>query len=183
MLDDRACKDLVVEHCRRVNARDVTGLLRLYSPGVRFEDPVGSGIRRGHAELRQHAMGAIHCGVHEYAHDPVGALNGKQAAVPVTAHLDFRTTAPLLSSQGFMDWDGKPAGPGKRLQIHYVMVIEVDGSGLIAVMRAYWGRTDVTVVDERDVLTMPARPTTRSTAGGPTSGPSEPCRERPAPRV
>lgn len=161
MLDDQARKEIAVEHCRRVNARDVAGLLRLYSPAVRFEDPVGSGVRTGHAELRQHALGAMHCGVHEYAHTPVGVLNGTQAALPVTAHLDFQTTAPLLSSQGFMNWDGKPAGPGKRLQIHYVMMIEVDGAGLIGLMRAYWGRTDVTVVDEQNVLTMPVRPAAR----------------------
>ena len=160
MPDDQLCKELAVEHCRKVNARDVAGLLRLYSPGVRFEDPVGSVARIGHAELRQHALGAIHCGVHEYAHTPIGVLNGTQAALPVTAHLDFETTAPLLSSQGFMDWDGRPAGLGKRLQIHYIMVIEVDGSGLITTMRAYWGRTDVTVVDEQDVLIMAPRPIT-----------------------
>ncbi|QFG20257.1 nuclear transport factor 2 family protein [Actinomadura sp. WMMB 499] len=156
MSRDQSCKELAVEHCRRINARDIAGLLSLYAPTVRFEDPIGSGVRTGHAELRRHALGALHCDVHEYAHDPVGVLDGTRAALPVTAHLDFGTAAPLLSSQGFMDWDGTPAGPGRRLQIHYVMVIETDATGLVRAMRAYWGRTDVTVVDEHDVLTMPA---------------------------
>jgi hypothetical protein len=43
-----------VEHCRRLDAGDVNGLLDLYADEVSFEDPVGSTRRRCRDTLRTH---------------------------------------------------------------------------------------------------------------------------------
>jgi steroid delta-isomerase len=147
--DDETIKRLALEHCWRINARDIPGLLRLYAPGVLFEDPVGSGERSGQAELRAHATGAIAAGVQEFPGRPVAAADGRHGAVPVTGVLPYLPGSPLLASLGVRDRPANPAG--KVLRVEYVMVIGVGPSGLIEEMRSYWGVSDVTIVD-RDAV-------------------------------
>jgi steroid delta-isomerase len=144
--DDETIKRLALEHCWRVNARDVPGLLRIYSPDVIFEDPVGSGERTGHAALRVHATGAIAAGVQEYPGRPVVAADGRHGAVPVTGVLPCVPGSALLANLAVTN-----APAGKVLKVEYVMVIGVGESGLIEEMRSYWGQSDVTIVD-RDAV-------------------------------
>lgn len=145
MPDEATIKNLALEHCWRVNARDVAGLLRLYSPDVQFEDPVGSGVRVGHDALRAHATGAVAAGVREIPGTPSAAQDGRQAALPVTGFLPYRPGSPLLASLGVT---GSPADPaGTVLRIDYVMVIGVGTDGLIEQMRSYWGPSSVRLVD------------------------------------
>jgi steroid delta-isomerase len=149
-VDERMRKELAVEHCRRINARDADGVARLYAEDVCFEDPVGTGVRSGREALRGHAAGAILNGVHEFAHDPVAALDDAHAAVVVTATMNYARGAPILSALGYMDWDGSTEAPGKVIQIRYVMQIRVNRRGLIDDMKAFWGRSDVSIIDKRD---------------------------------
>lgn len=145
MPDEATCKALALEHCWRVNAGDVEGLLKLYAPAVRFEDPVGSGERIGHGALRSHAGGAIAAGVYEAPGEPVAAPDGRHAAVPVTATMNFLPNGPLMVRFGLLDAPADPATA--RMEFSYVMVIAVGAGGLIEDMRAYWGRDDVRFVD------------------------------------
>jgi steroid Delta-isomerase len=139
-------KALAVEHCERINAGDVEGLLKLYSPRVRFEDPVGSWKRNGLEALRAHASIAVGNGVHEATGLVVAAQDGRHAAVEVRATMDYLPSGPLLARHGFMKTD-PPADPAAtKVAIEYVMVIGVGPDGLIDEMRAYWGATDVTLV-------------------------------------
>ena len=145
MSDEAAVKKLALEHCWRINDRDIEGLLELYSPSVHFEDPVGSGPRRGHAELRAHAAQAIAGGVTEIPGTPIGAMDARHAALPVTGVLPYVPGSPLLAALGL---SGVPADPaGKVLIVNYVMVIAVGDSGRIELMRSYWGTSDVHVAD------------------------------------
>ncbi|MEU9735430.1 nuclear transport factor 2 family protein [Streptomyces sp. NPDC048002] len=145
MSDEVTRKALAVAHCERVNAGDVEGLLALYSPGVRFEDPVGSGERLGHGALRSHIAGAVAAGVHDAYGEPVAAPDGRHAAVPVTSTMDFLPNGPLMVRHGLLE---RPEDPEKaRLEFTCMLVIEVGASGLIEDMRAYWGRSDVRFVD------------------------------------
>jgi steroid delta-isomerase len=143
--DEAAVKKLALEHCWRINDRDIPGLLKLYAPTINFEDPVGSGMRAGHAELRAHAAAAIASGVTEIPGTAVGTMDGAQAALPVTGLLPYVPGSPLLAA---LRLSGAPADPaGKVLRVDYVMVIKVGTSGLIEQMRSYWGASDVRVVD------------------------------------
>jgi steroid delta-isomerase len=148
--DETAVKKLALEHCWRINDRDIAGLLELYAPSVQFEDPVGSGPRRGHAELRAHAAQAIAAGVREIPGTAVGTMDARQAALPVTGLLPYVPGSPLLAALGLSDAPADPAG--KVLAVDYVMVIAVGDSGLIEQMRSYWGTSDVRVADRSSVL-------------------------------
>ncbi len=149
MPDEATIKNLALEHCWRINARDAAGLLKLYAPNIHFEDPVGSGARDGHDALRAHATQAIAAGVREIPGTPVAAQDGRHAAVPVTGVLPYDPRSPLPARLGF---SGPPVDPaGKVLKVDYVMVIGVGASGLIEEMRSYWGTSDVTIVDRASV--------------------------------
>ncbi|QKW05104.1 nuclear transport factor 2 family protein [Streptomyces sp. NA04227] len=145
MLEEAALKELILEHTRRVNAKDVEGLLALYSPKVRFEDPVGAGAQQGHAALRAHATGAVTSNAVELAGTPVAAQDGAHAAVPVVATMDYLPLGPVLTRHGVLP---APADPtGQRMQFNFLMVIRAGADGLIEEMRAYWGASDVALVD------------------------------------
>jgi len=147
--DETAIKQLALEHCWRINDRDIAGLLALYDPGVEFEDPVGSGPRRGHAELRAHAAQAIAAGVREIPGTAVGTMDARQAALPVTGLLPYVPGRPLLAALGL---SGAPADrAGQVLVVDYVMVVAMGDNGLIEQMRSYWGTTDVRLADRSSV--------------------------------
>ncbi|AJE80639.1 nuclear transport factor 2 family protein [Streptomyces physcomitrii] len=145
MLDEAALKELILEHTRRVNAGDVEGLLKLYSPEVRFEDPVGAGAQQGHEALRAHATGAVTSNAVEIAGRPVAAQDGLHAAVPVTATMDYLPLGPVLTRYGVLPTPADPTG--QRMQFQFLMVIRAGADGLIEDMRAYWGTSDVALVD------------------------------------
>ncbi|MCX5381010.1 nuclear transport factor 2 family protein [Streptomyces sp. NBC_00091] len=145
MLDEAALKDLILEHTRRVNAGDVEGLLKLYSPDVRFEDPVGAGVQQGHAALRAHATGAVASNAVEVPGPPVAAQDGRHAAVPVAATMDYLPLGPILTQHGVLP---VPADPSRqRMLFRFLMVIRAGDDGLIEDMKAYWGASDVSLAD------------------------------------
>jgi steroid delta-isomerase len=145
--DEEHRKELAREHCLRINDGDVDGLLKLYSPRIRFEDPVGSWTRTGLEALRAHATMAVGSNVHEAAGLTVAGQDGRHAAVTVSATMDYLPSGPLLARHHLMTLP-TPADPDRaRIGIEYVMVIGVDGDGLIEEMRAYWGATDVSLLE------------------------------------
>lgn len=145
MPDEATCKNLALEHCLRINDGDVEGLLKLYTPAVRFEDPVGTGTRVGHGALRSHIAGAVAAGVHDAAGEPVAAPDGSTAAVPVTSTMAFLPNGPLMVRYGILDAPAEPATA--RMEFSCMLVIRVTGGGLIEDMRTYWGRSDVRFVN------------------------------------
>ncbi|MGV9455996.1 nuclear transport factor 2 family protein [Streptomyces sp. NPDC003635] len=145
MPDEATRKALAVAHCERINAGDVEGLLALYSPAVRFEDPVGAGPRVGHGALRSHIAGAVAAGVHDAYGEPVAAPDGRHAAVPVISTMNFLPNGPLLVRRGILD---APREPEKaRLEFTCMLVVEVGADGLIEEMRAFWGSSDVRLLN------------------------------------
>jgi steroid delta-isomerase len=147
-------KRLAIAHCERVNAGDLDGLLALYSPDVRFEDPMGSGEQVGHDALRRHAGMAVEAGVVEEMGPVVAAQDGVHAAISVTASLSYLPNGPALAATGVLC---PPADEGAaRLRVRYLMVIGVGDDGRIATMRAYWGPGDITVVTGAAEVTGPA---------------------------
>ncbi|MGW0948940.1 nuclear transport factor 2 family protein [Streptomyces sp. NPDC002623] len=143
MPDEKLCKHLVVEHCRRVNAGDLEGLLALYSPQVTFEDPVGTGSQTGIEALRAHAGAAIECRAFEDFGVPVAAQDGASAAVPVVTTMNYLPWGPNLVRLGFIPAPPEDNGPGTRIRFDYVMAVKVSAAGLITEMQGYWGRSDV----------------------------------------
>ncbi len=139
---------MALEHCRRVNAGELEELLKLYAPAVRFEDPVGSGERIGHGALRSHVRNAMACRVHELPSEPVGSPTGRYAAVEVSSTMNYLPNGPLIARTGVFDPPGDPETA--RIRIDCIMVIRVGEDGLIDDMRAYWGPSDVLVLEGPD---------------------------------
>jgi steroid delta-isomerase len=108
--DEEHRKELARAHCLRINEGDVDGLLKLYSPRIRFEDPVGSWIRTGLEALRAHATMAVGSHVQETAGITVAAQDGRHAAVTVSATTDYLPAGPLLARHNLMTLP-TPAGP------------------------------------------------------------------------
>ncbi|GAA4473743.1 nuclear transport factor 2 family protein [Phytohabitans houttuyneae] len=145
MIDEYARKKLALEHSRLLSAGDLDGLMRLYGDDVTFEDPVGAGTRTGREALRAHLAEAVAAGVRETAGEPVAGQDGRHALVPVTAVMDYAPRGPGYARRG---WLAPPEEPDRqRLRCEYMLMIQTGPGGLIRSMRAYWGRSDITVLD------------------------------------
>lgn len=128
MPDEAERKKVALAYCHRLNAGDVEGALALFSPEIRYEDPVGSGTLTGLTALREHLARAVASHVHETPGVPVASLDDEHVLLPATAELD---DARL------------PAG--SRLTVAFIALLRVGADGLIREMRLFWGRTDTGV--------------------------------------
>jgi steroid delta-isomerase len=137
--------ELALEHSRLVNAGDVGALVALYADGAGFEDPVGSGRQTGRDALRAHFEKTIAANTKEVTGKPVAGQDGLHALVPITAVMDYLPKGPFFAGQG---WLTLPAGPEpRRLKCEYVLMIRAGADGLIEESKAFWGRSDIEVVE------------------------------------
>ncbi|GAB2586899.1 hypothetical protein GCM10027168_19690 [Streptomyces capparidis] len=130
MADEATRKAVALEYCRLMNAGDLDGVMRLFTPDVRFQDPVGTPALVGLDAVRGHLAAAIAARIEEEPGTPTAAMDGESVALPVT---------------GTMDLPGAPGGG--RVRFRLVSVLRVDGSGRIREVRIIAGRTDVTPVE------------------------------------
>lgn len=145
LISERARKDLALEHCRRVNAGDLDALMALYGDDVVFADPVGWERRTGRDALRAHFEQAIAAGLREVPAGPVAGQDGAHSLTPITAEMDYLPLGPVFAERG---WLVPPAAPaGKRIRRQSMLLLGVDGSGLIREMQAFWGKSDLKVID------------------------------------
>lgn len=153
MITETRRKRLAIKHCERINAGDLDGLLALYAPSVRFEDPIGSGEKVGHTALREHFGSVIAARAVEEAGPVVAAQDGVHAAVSVTATRAYLPQGPELAAAGLLrpPRDEHTA----RLRTRYLMIIGVGSGGLIETLQAYWGPGDVTVYEGDTAVTGP----------------------------
>jgi len=143
-------KHLAAEHCRRINAADLEGLLALYSPAVTYEDPVGTGPRHGIDALRAHAGAAIDCHAFEDFGTPVAAQDGTGAAVPVVTTMNYLPWGPTLVRLGHIPPPPRQDTSALHIRFSYVMTVKIGADGLINDMRGYWGTTDVVYLHPDD---------------------------------
>ncbi|WAZ20001.1 nuclear transport factor 2 family protein [Streptomyces cinnabarinus] len=130
MLDEARRKEVVLEYCRLMNAGDLDGVLALFTPDVRFEDPVGSEVLVGREALGRHLGMAIAAGIEETPGTPTAALDG---------------TSVTLAVSGTMGVPG--AEDGSRVAFRLVSLMRVNEEGLISETRIIAGRSDLAPVD------------------------------------
>jgi steroid Delta-isomerase len=141
MHSDVKLTGLLAEHCRRMNTGDVDAMLEIYSPDVRFEDPVGARPMVGHDELRGHFTRAAESQTYDIPGTPVAAGDGRHAMLPVSVQMNYLPLGPALVAHGFLD---APRNPRRTLlTLNVVGLIRADDEGLIEACWIYWGRTDV----------------------------------------
>ena len=149
MTTERSRKKIVLEHCRRMNAGDVDGLLELYTPDVTFADPVGWPQQTGHAALRAHLESAVAAHVRETPGEPVAGQDGKSVLLPVTSVMDYWPRGPVYVERGWIPAPEQPERPEQPdpggLRCMYVLALRVGEAGLVEDMRAFWGRGDIEI--------------------------------------
>ena len=96
MHSDAMLTGLLAEHCRRMNTGDVDAMLEIYSPSVRFEDPVGARTMVGHDELRGHFTRAAESQTYDIPGTPVAAGDGRHAMLPVSVQMNYLPLGPAL---------------------------------------------------------------------------------------
>ncbi|WP_431783856.1 nuclear transport factor 2 family protein [Streptomyces chumphonensis] len=131
MTDEARRKAVALEYCRRMNAGDVDGVLALFTPDVRFQDPVGTPVLVGREALRRHLAAAVEAGVRETPGTPTAALDGESVTLPLS---------------GTMDAPGR--SDGARVAFNLVSLMRVNDAGLIFETRIIAGRSDYTLRDD-----------------------------------
>ncbi|MGP4115066.1 nuclear transport factor 2 family protein [Streptomyces sp. 4N509B] len=133
MPDDATRKALALEYCRLLNEGDLEGVLALFDPAVRFEDPAGTPPRVGKAAVREYLAKVIGAHTKEVPGTPRTSMEGQMVVLPVTGEMD---APPEVN-----------APPGARMRFRMVSLIRVGPSGLVTEVRVLVGRTDCQVVD------------------------------------
>jgi steroid Delta-isomerase len=144
LTSERSRKELALKHCRLMNAGDVDALLELYAEDVRFEDPAGWARPTGRNALRAHLDAVVSAHVHVLPGDPVAGQDGTHVLVPITAVMDYLPVGPVYAERG---WSTPPPDPeSARIRCAYMLMLRTGPTGLIHEMKAYWGRSDLTVI-------------------------------------
>ncbi|MEV7018945.1 nuclear transport factor 2 family protein [Streptomyces sp. NPDC093991] len=125
MVDEEKRKAVALEYCRLMNAGDLDGVLELFTPDVRFQDPVGTPALVGRQALRRHLGAAVDARIRESPGVPTAALDGHSVTLPVS---------------GTMDRPG--ATDGSRVAFSLVSLMRVNDAGLIDEVRVIAGRSD-----------------------------------------
>jgi steroid delta-isomerase len=128
--EEKVRKQVVLEYCRLMNAGDLDGVLALFAPTARFEDPAGSSPMVGTAAIRAHLAQAIAADVRETPEEPMAAMDAEHVVLPVS--ITLRT--PQLPS-------------GTRARINLMSVIRVGADRLIRDVKVHWGQTDTALVE------------------------------------
>lgn len=143
-MNEHSRKQLALEHCRRLNAGDLDGVIDLYASEVTFEDPVGYERRTGREALREHFAQAIAGRIREAPGEPVVGQDGSHVLLPVSAVMDYLPYGPVFAARG---WLAAPDDPeNKRLRRDSMQLFQTDAAGRISELRAYWGRSDLEVL-------------------------------------
>ncbi|MFI9766442.1 nuclear transport factor 2 family protein [Streptomyces sp. NPDC052415] len=129
MLDEAKRKAVVLEYCRLMNAGDLDGVLALFTPDVRFQDPVGAPVVVGREALRRHLGAAVAAGIEERPGTLTAALDGSSVTLEVSG---------TMAVPGGAD--------GERVAFRLVSLMRVDEAGLISETRVIAGRSDLTPV-------------------------------------
>jgi len=127
--DEKVRKEVVLEYCRRMNAGDLDGVLALFAPDARFEDPAGSTPMVGTDAIGAHLAQAIAADVRETPEEPMAAMDAEHVVLPVSITLQ----TPQL-----------PAGTRARMNL--MCVVKVGADHRIRDVRVYWGESDTALV-------------------------------------
>lgn len=109
-------------YIRFFNERRLDELLSLYAEDATVEDPVGTPVKRGHAELREFYAFAVGSGAVLQLLAPVRGSMSNEAAMAFDVQLNME---------------------GMQRTYQVIDVMTFDAEGRFASMRAYWGPLNV----------------------------------------
>lgn len=116
----------VDSYLRGLNEKDLDGILNLYAENGSVEDPVGSKVVKGMAGLREFYGGAVTMDLDLKRTGPV-RIAGVEAAFPFELVMEVN---------------------GVKMKSQIIDVFRFDDQGKIVQMRAFWGPSNRSVVEE-----------------------------------
>lgn len=122
MPDEKTMKDAMQAYIDRFNQADAAAIADLYADDATVEDPVGSPVKHGKAEIAAFYKMAVATGARLELAAPIRASHGDSAAMAFNVRLNM------------------PEGKA-HIQVIDVMTFTEDGK--FASMRAFWGKSDM----------------------------------------
>jgi len=126
MADPAEMRATVEQYTQRHSAGDVAGIVALFAADCRIEDPIGS-----EAHVGTDAATAFFTSSHELADQIELSLTGTVRVAGSMAAFPMQVISTLGDT---------------KLRIPIIDVMEFDGDGKIADMKAYWSFDDATPV-------------------------------------
>lgn len=122
MADEKKMKQAMQAYIDNFNRSDAGAIAALYADDATVEDPVGSPVKKGKAEIAAFYKMAIQTGAKLELAAPIRASHGNAAA---------------------MAFDVKLNMPQGKALIRVIDVMTFNDAGKFASMRAYWGPSDM----------------------------------------
>jgi steroid Delta-isomerase len=122
MADEKKMKQAMQAYVDGFNRSDADAIVALYADDATVEDPVGSPIKKGKAEIAAFYKMAIQTGAKLELAAPIRASHGNSAA---------------------MAFDVKLNMPQGKALIRVIDVMTFDEQGRFTSMRAFWGPSDM----------------------------------------
>jgi steroid delta-isomerase len=122
MADEQQMKRAMQAYIDNFNRSDAQAIIDLYADDATVEDPVGSPLKKGRAEIAAFYKMAIETGAKLALAAPIRASHGNSAAMAFDVNLRM---------------------PQGQALIRVIDVMTFDSSGRFASMKAYWGPSDM----------------------------------------
>lgn len=122
MADEQQMKRAMQAYIDAFNRVDPDAIVGLYADDATVEDPVGSPLKRGRAEIDAFYKYAIKTGAKLSLAAPIRASHGNSAAMAFDVNLTM---------------------PQGRAVIRVIDVMTFDDAGKFSSMRAFWGPSDM----------------------------------------
>ncbi len=126
MTDEATMKAAMQAYIDGFNRADAAGIAALYADDATVEDPVGSPPKKGRQEIAAFYEMAVATGAKLALAAPIRASHGDSAAMAFDVQLNM---------------------PEGRAVIRVIDVMTFDDQGRFTSMRAYWGKSDMQVLE------------------------------------
>ena len=122
MPDETTMKAAMQAYVDHFNRSDAAALADLFADDATVEDPVGSPLKRGKAEIAAFYKMAVATGARLELAAPIRASHGNAAAMAFNVRLNM---------------------PEGKAHIQVIDVMTFNEAGKFASMQAYWGKSDM----------------------------------------
>ncbi len=122
MTDDTVKKAAMQAYIDRFNAADAAAIADLYADDATVEDPVGTPLKQGKAEIAKFYQMAVATGARLELAAPIRASHGDAAAMAFDVRLNM---------------------PEGKAWIRVIDVMTFNAAGKFTSMKAYWGKSDM----------------------------------------
>ncbi len=122
MTDEAHMKATMQAYIDLFNRADPAGIADLYADNATVEDPVGSPLKNGKAEIAAFYQMAVATGARLELAAPIRASHGNASAMAFNVRLNM---------------------PQGKAHIQVIDVFTYDEAGKVSSMKAYWGKSDM----------------------------------------